>query len=282
MRRKLIKYILPMFILINMLMAQFINFESNIDLRQIRESERIYFQDTPNSINDFFTINIFGADIDDLEIEASLHLIIESIIEMDNQKIVNAQAIITNRNDVIMTLKSFSFPIFQLKDISYNPNAFSNLNSLLEFGAYIIIGNELDTYELNKGNVYYNMSADIASEGKESSYPKGWSERWRKTKEIQENTYLRSTKYYFFYAYEDLLNENTESFKENLYLMQESIESNNDFIGIDNHTKNFLKAYSNEIAEYYYRIQFMDGLVFLSNYDIDNKVLYQKFIAMLK
>ena len=126
------------------------------------------------------------------------------------------------------------------------------------------------------------LTADIASEGKESSYPKGWSERWRKTKEIQENTYLRSTKYYFFYAYEDLLNENTESFKENLYLMQESIESNNDFIGIDNHTKNFLKAYSNEIAEYYYRIQFMDGLVFLSNYDIDNKVLYQKFIAMLK
>ena len=181
-----------------------------------------------------------------------------------------------------MTLKSFAFPIFQLKDISYNPNIFSNLNSLLEFGAYIIIGNELDTYELNKGNIYYNMSTDIASKGKDSNYSKGWPERWRKTKEIQENSYLRSVKYYFFFAYEDLLNDNIESFKENLYLMHESIESNNDFIGMDNHTKNFLRAYSNEIAEYYYKIQFIDGLVFLSSYDIDNKALYQKFITMLK
>ena len=281
MKEFLIRHLIYIIILINTLIGQFIDFESNVDLRQIRESDRLYFQNTSNDINDFFNINIFGTDIEDLEIEATLHLIIESIIEMDNQKIINAQAIITNRNDIIMTLKSFAFPITQLNDISYNPNNFKNLSSFLEFGAYIIIGNELDIYELNGGNLYYNMATDIASDGKESTYSKGWNERWKKSKEIKENTYLREIKYYFFYVYEDLLNENNENFKEHLYLMHESIELNNEFIGIDNHTKNFFRAYSKDIAKHYYQIEFKTGLEFLSSYDIDNKNIYQDYINML-
>tara|TARA_B110000116_G_scaffold257492_1_gene257686 strand:+ start:407 stop:1255 length:849 start_codon:yes stop_codon:yes gene_type:complete len=281
MKEYLIRHLIYIIILINTLIGQFIDFESNVDLRQIRESDRLYFQNTSNDINDFFNINIFGTDIEDLEIEATLHLIIESIIEMDNQKIINAQAIITNRNDIIMTLKSFAFPITQLNDISYNPNNFKNLSSFLEFGAYIIIGNELDIYELNGGNLYYNMATDIASDGKESTYSKGWNERWKKSKEIKENTYLREIKYYFFYVYEDLLNENNKNFKEHLYLMHESIELNNEFIGIDNHTKNFFRAYSKDIAKHYYQIEFKTGLEFLSSYDIDNKNLYQDYINML-
>ena len=63
--------------------------------------------------------------------------------------------------------------------------------------------------------------------------------------------------------------------------MHESVESNNDFIGIDNNTKNFLKAYCNNIAEYYFEIEFKEGLEYLLDYDIDNKEIYQKFINML-
>lgn len=281
MKAQLIRHLIHITILINVLIAQFINFESNIDLRQIRESDRIYFQDTSTEINNFYNINIFGTNIDDLEIEGSLHLIIESIVEVDNQKIVNLQAIITNRNDIIMTLKSCSFPISQLKDISFNPNNFNNLSSLLEFSAYILIGNELDIYELNSGNLYYNMATDIASKGKESTYSKGWNERWKKSKGLQENTFLREIKYYFFYAYEDLQNENLESFKEHITLMHESLELNSEYIGLDKNTKNFFRAYSKDIARYYYKIKFKEGLEFLSSYDIDNKNIYQDYIEIL-
>ena len=281
MKAQLIRHLTHTIILINALIAQFINFESNIDLRQIRESDRLYFQDTRTEVNNFYNINIFGTDINDLEIEGSLHLIIESIVEVDNQKVVNAQAILTNRNDIIMTLKTISFPISQLKDISFNPNNFNNLSSLLEFSAYLLIGNELDIYELNSGNLYYNMATDIASKGKESNYSKGWNERWKKSKEIQENTFLREIKYYFFYAYENLQNENLESFKEHIALMHESLELNSEYIGLDKHTKNFFRAYSKDIARYYYEIEFKKGLEFLSSYDIDNKKIYQDYIEIL-
>jgi len=262
--------------------AQFIDFESNVDLRQIRENERFYFDNTIDDINNYFNMNIFGSDISDLNIKGTLHIIFESIIELDNQKVINGNAILTNRNDIIMILKSFSFPIIELKNISYNPNNFNSFSSILEFGAYILIANELDTYERNGGNKYYNMARVLASDGKESDYLNGWNERWKKCKEIQENIFLRDIKYYFFYAYEDLLNQNEKDFKEHIYLFHESLQSNNDFIGIDNNTKNFLKAYSNNIADYYSKIDFKEGLQYLINYDIDNKQIYQKAIDSIK
>ena len=282
MKKQLMKYLAYIVILINTLVAQFIEFDSNIDLRQIRENERFYFENAQEDINNFFNISVFGTDITDLNIKGTLHIMIESIIEIDNQKILNGHTIITNRNDIIMILKSFSFPIIELKNISYNPNHFNSLSSLLEFGAYILIANELDTYEMNGGNKYYNMARDIASDGKESDYLNGWNERWKKCKEIQENVFLRNTKYYFFYTYEDSLNQKDRDFKEHVYLFHESIKSNSDFIGIDNNTKNFLNAYCNDIADYYLKVEFEEGLEYLINYDIDNKQIYQEAIDMLR
>ena len=104
---------------------------------------------------------------------------------------------------------------------------------------------------------------------------------WKKCKEMQENIFLRNVKYYFFSAYENFLEQNNKEFEKHIYLMHESIESNNDFIGIDNNTKNFFKAYSNNIAEYYFEIEFREGLEYLLDYDIDNKEIYQKFINIL-
>jgi len=276
------KQILIILTIASSLVAQFNTFSCDIDLRQIKENDRFYFDNIKENINNFFILNQLGTDIDYLEIDGSLYLIIESIVEANNQKVVNASAIITNKNDIIMPLKSFSFPIFELKNISYNQNIFNPLNSLLEFSGYILIANELDTYDLNGGNLYYNMAREIASIGKDSNYQSGWNERWKKSKEIQENIFLRNIKYYFFYAWDNLTNEKEDEFKNHVYLMHESIESNNDFIGIDNNTKNFLKTYSKNIAEYYFQLEFKEGLTYLINYDIENKDIYKNYIKMLK
>ena len=94
-------------VIINSLLGQFLDFNSNLDLRQIKENDRFYFDNTKENIDNFFIINQFGTDIEYLEIKANLYLIIESIIEANNQKIVKANAIMTNRHDIIITLKSF-------------------------------------------------------------------------------------------------------------------------------------------------------------------------------
>ena len=63
--------------------------------------------------------------------------------------------------------------------------------------------------------------------------------------------------------------------------MHESIKLNEEFVGIDNNTKNFLRAYKLKIIEFYKFLNMKEELFFLQNYDIDNKKLYQKAIEEL-
>ena len=151
----------------------------------------------------------------------------------------------------------------------------------MEFSAYLLIANELDTYESKGGNEYYNIALSLANKGKESDFSRGWNDRWRKCKTIKENTFLRDMKYYFFLAYENIQDNNLEDLEENIIQMHEQIKLNNDFIGIDTNTLNFFKAYHKDIINYYKKISFIEGLEYLKLYDIDNKPIYQEAIEFL-
>ena len=63
MKEQSIKHLIYIIILINTLFGQFNNFDSNIDLRQIRENERFYFENTIQDINDFFIV-VFSNNLD--------------------------------------------------------------------------------------------------------------------------------------------------------------------------------------------------------------------------
>ena len=108
---KIYKIISIIFVIIltNTVLGQFADVHTKIDLRQIRENNHYYFDNIIENTNNFFIDNIFGIDIDDLEIDINLHFIFESINEIDNQKIVNGQIIVTNRPDIFLTLRAFSF-----------------------------------------------------------------------------------------------------------------------------------------------------------------------------
>ena len=268
-------------ILTNSVFGQFIDVQTKVDLRQIRENNHFYFDNLVENVNNFFTDNIFGVDIDDLGIQINLHFILESINEADNQKIINGQIIITNRSDIFLTLRAFTFSTRDLNRVSYNINSFNSLSSLLEFSAYLLIANELDTYQSKGGNEYYNMALSLANKGKESDFSRGWNDRWKRCKAIKENTFLRDIKYYFFLAYENIQDNNLTEFKKNLYYMHEQIQLNNNFIGIDTNTLNFFKAYHKDIMNYYKKISFTEGLNYLKSYDIDNKSIYQEAIDIL-
>ena len=151
----------------------------------------------------------------------------------------------------------------------------------MEFSAYLLIANELDTYESKGGNEYYNIALSLAHKGKESDFPRGWNDRLKKCKTIKENTFLRDMKYYFFLAYENIQDNNLEDLEENIIQMHEQIKLNNDFIGIDTNTLNFFKAYHKDIINYYKKISFIEGLEYLKLYDIDNKPIYQEAIEFL-
>lgn len=72
--------------------------------------------------------------------------------------------------------KDFSFRYVEFENLIYNPNSFdSNLISVLAYYAYVIIGLDADTYELNSGKEYYQQAQEIVNIAQQSSY-KGWSQ----------------------------------------------------------------------------------------------------------
>ena len=76
MNYKITKHIISLIALINFVIPQFIEIESHIDLRQIRENDRFYFDGFEHELNNFFITNNFGADIEYLELSANIHVII--------------------------------------------------------------------------------------------------------------------------------------------------------------------------------------------------------------
>ena len=281
MSDKITKHIITLILITNIVYGQFQNIETHIDLRQIRENDRFYFENLDNEIYNFFTLNNFGADLDYLELNSNIHNIIESIIDKNGQKIINGQIIITNRSDIMMPLKSFSFPISQIENISYNPNLFNPLSSLLEFSAHILIANEIDTYESKGGNEHFNIALAISQIGKESDYSKGWNDRWQKCKQIQENFFLRDMKYFYFLADESLYQQDIESLKIYINSFHNAVNLNSEFIGMDNNTINFFRAFAKNLVVFYSELSFKEGLIFLSEYDIDNKSLYKNALNNL-
>ena len=281
MSDKITKHIITLILITNIVYGQFQNIETHIDLRQIRENDRFYFENLDNEIYNFFTLNDFGVDLDYLELNSNIHIIIESIIDKNGQKIINGQIIITNRSDIMMPLKSFSFPISQIENISYNPNLFNPLSSLLEFSAHILIANEIDTYESKGGNEHFNIALAISQIGKESDYSKGWNDRWQKCKQIQENFFLRDMKYFYFLADESLYQQDIESLKIYINSFHNAVKLNSEFIGMDNNTINFFRAFAKNLVVFYSELSFKEGLIFLSEYDIDNKSLYKNALNNL-
>ena len=87
MNYNITKHIITLIVLISLGVTQFENIETHIDLRQIRENDRFYFDNLDSEISDFFTLNNFGTDIEYLELNSNIHIIIESLVNKNVQKI---------------------------------------------------------------------------------------------------------------------------------------------------------------------------------------------------
>ena len=72
--------------------------------------------------------------------------------------------------------KDFNFKYVEFENLIFNPNSFdSNLVSVIAYYAYIIIGLDADTYELNSGKEYYEQAQGIVNGAQQSNY-RGWSQ----------------------------------------------------------------------------------------------------------
>ena len=275
-----IKIIIILFFLnFEFLISQFTNINLNIDTRQLREGQKYIFDTFKEDISDYYLINKFHDNGDNLEINLDIHLVIQNVNTSGNNQVISTQIILSNQLDQQYITKSADFNYSKGMSINFN-QAFQPLSSLLDYYAFLFIASELDTYDYMGGDSYFIKAENIASDGKNSDYPKGWSERWKKVRKIKDNHYLRTIRYNFFISLDELNSDepNFESISLKMDLCYENLLSIENIYGSDRNLKNFLKIYAEDISYLFFISEMKYAIKHLVDFDDENKEIYLEYL----
>ena len=269
--------------------AQFIEVNAELDLRRISEGDRQLFTTLAEDIENYFLNTQFSATTNDLEMIVDIRLVLESVSQGGSQTTINAQAIFVNKQvqpdgnlttlDQYFYAKGIQFPYSQGRKMFYT-TAFEPLASFLDYYAFMFIAAEMDTWEYMGGTSFFNRAIEISDLGKDSDWSTGWDDRWKKSRKVKSNQYLRSMRFNYFKALDALgaedvditiVNTAMNTFYEEMLILDKKLGSNKE-------TLHFLRAYHESIAELMAMFNLRDALELLLIYDHDNKKVYESYL----
>ena len=279
-QNKYLHYSVAFFLLIGSFSwSQFIEVNAELDLRRLSEGDRQLFTTLAEDIENYLLNTQFSADANDLEVVIDIRLVLESVSRGGSQTSINAQAIFSNKLDQYFYAKGIQFPYSQGRKIYYTA-AFDPLASFLDYYAFMFIATELDTWKYMGGTTFFNRAIELSDLGKDSDWSVGWDDRWKKSRKIKSNQYLRSMRFNYFTALDALGAEEVDitivknamsTFHEDLLTLDKKLGSNKE-------TLHFLKAYHESIAELLSALNLKDTLELLLLYDHDNKKVYESYL----
>ena len=260
--------------------GQFEEVNIKVDTRQVKENDKLVFESLSSDIVQYFTNNNFIDNSYELNLFIEIHLIIESYSYSNNNKIVNAQLVLTNKADQQFFAKGVDFPYSKGESIIFSP-IFSPLASTLDFYAYLFIATELDTYDYLGGDSYFVKSDEIANQGRISDYSRGWETRRKKIIKIKENRNLRSIRYHYFYI-QDILNSDQVNYNYINSSAEQCIEDLNTIVEIYGNEKNtslFLNIYGQDLAEIFLQNNLKEHINLLIELNPENHSKYSSIIT---
>ena len=218
-----------------------------------------------------------------------IRLVLESVSQGGSQITINAQAIFVNKQvqpdgnlktlDQYFYAKGIQFPYSRGRKMFYT-TVFEPLASFLDYYAFMFIATELDTWEYMGGTSFFNRAIEISDLGKDSDWSTGWDDRWKKSRKVKSNQYLRSMRFNYFKALDALgaedvditiVNTAMNTFYEEMLVLDKKLGSNKE-------TLHFLRAYHESIAELMAMFNLRDALELLLIYDHDNKKVYESYL----
>jgi hypothetical protein len=279
-QNKYLHYSVAFFLLIgSFIWSQFIEVNAELDLRRLSEGDRQLFTTLAEDIENYLLNTQFSADANDLEVVIDIRLVLESVSRGGSQTSINAQAIFSNKLDQYFYAKGIQFPYSQGRKMYYT-TAFDPLASFLDYYAFMFIATELDTWKYMGGTTFFNRAIELSDLGKDSDWSVGWDDRWKKSRKIKSNQYLRSMRFNYFTALDALgagevditiVKNAMSTFHEDLLTLDKKLGSNKE-------TLHFLKAYHESIAELLSALNLEDTLELLLLYDHDNKKVYESYL----
>ena len=259
--------------------SQFVEINAELDMRRLSEGDRQLFDTMADDIENYYLNTQFSADVSDLEMVIDIRLVLESVSRGGSQTTINAQAIFSNKLDQYFYAKGIQFPYEKGRQIIYT-SIFEPLASFLDYYAFMFIATELDIWEYMGGTSFYTKAIELADLGKDSEWSNGWDDRWKKSRKLKSNQYLRSMRFNYFSALNELSAEEVDMkmVKASMNAFYEDMVTLDKKLGSNKETLHFLKAYHEDIAELMAALQLRDGLELLMFYDHDHKKVYESYL----
>jgi len=259
--------------------SQFVEVNTELDMRRLSEGDRQLFDTMADDIENYYLNTQFSTDGSDLEMGIDIRLVLESVSRGGSQTTINAQAIFSNKLDQYFYAKGIQFPYEKGRQIIYT-SIFEPLASFLDYYAFMFIATELDIWEYMGGTSFYTKAIELADLGKDSDWSNGWDDRWKKSRKLKSNQYLRSMRFNYFSALYELSAEEVDMkmVKASMNAFYEDMVTLDKKLGSNKETLHFLKAYHESIAELMAALQLRDGLELLIIYDHDHKKVYESYL----
>ena len=259
--------------------SQFVEVNAELDLRRLSEGDRQLFDTMAEDIENYYINTQFSANESDLEMVIDIRLVLESVSRGGRQTTINAQAIFSNKLDQYFYAKGIQFPYKKGRQISYT-SIFEPLASFLDYYAFMFIATEWDTWEYMGGTTFYTRAIELADLGKDSDWSIGWDDRWKKSRKLKSNQYLRSMRFNYFSALDALSAEEVDmkTVKASMNTFYEDLITLDKKLGSNKETLHFLNAYHENIAELMAVLQLRDALELLMFYDHDHKKVYESYL----
>ncbi|MAJ45509.1 MAG: hypothetical protein CMF96_12310 [Candidatus Marinimicrobia bacterium] len=275
-----IRKILPIIGLYSFIFTQFSLVEVDMDLTQIRDSDKQFLKSLPEDIKSYYENVVYNSDSEDLELEIYIKLILENVPRTGNERLITTQLILTNHIDQSYYTKSVSFNYSSGVNLSYSLN-FHSLRSILDYYGLLFVGSELDIWSELSGEIYFILADEIANSGQESSFSEGWDSRKQYIEDIIDFKEFRKSKFLFFQALDLIYLEGTDFIDQKkifteFYNMSIEIP---DYMFESKYVRNFYKAYSEEIAKYFYQFNLINELQEFQFLDTENKDVYKKYLG---
>ncbi len=182
------------------LIGQTLRAKVNVKMSHLPPNEQQILADLPQKIADYYNNKRWGDENQDIVINCSVSLIIETVTNRGSEKVYRSQFLIGSESGENFYDKTVEFTyqvgeVFDQYQTVYKP-----LLGVLDFYAYMVIAGELDTYDLFAGTPFYDKALDIANQGLISNYPLGWQKRLEEVKLITDADHvpLREAKFYYY------------------------------------------------------------------------------------
>ena len=263
-----------------LLQAQFIDVTCDLNVEQLKESERQGLQGLSEAVVAFFTASTWEQEIGDLDMSLDIQIIFLPSITLGSDRYYQAQILFTNRQDQLYFVKDARFAYAHGRSLGLS-SMFDPLAKLLEYYAYLLIAGELDTYAQLGGSAYYSKASTLAqlSQGA-PQLGRSWGNRIKLVEQYATNFDLRRAKAYFYAGFDALGAEEPDmlALKEAMTQFYQSLEWAVLRSGIERQTTIFLSGHAEEIGEMLAQTGMWAELQGMIQYNPDSERIYGEFL----